>query len=384
MTTRQHAILSASSADRWLRCPPSALINAEAPDEASPYAVEGTQAHKLAEYELKRLLGRRVKKPETPPEMVEHAETYRYHVEDLLQAFFDSPVDKISRTQLRDAVRVESRVDYSRVAPEGFGTADCIIYAHNQLHVLDFKYGQGVRVDAADNPQLKLYAYGALKDLELLERVDKIVLHIIQPRLNNISVWETNPTDLEAWAENVVAPTARLAFAGGGTRDAGEWCRFCAVKATCKTRAEANLALAKFEFSTELNETELAEALRVGSQLAAWLSDVKEYATKLITAGGRVPGYKLVAGRAIRRWNSDPDTIAETALKAGATLEQVWERKLAGIPTLEKVLGKQVFNDALGELVARPEGKPTLVTDDDPRPELATDFQPLNQQKGEK
>lgn len=374
MTERAHAVLSASSSHRWLNCPPSALLCADAPDTAGDAAAQGTAAHALAEHKLRRALKKRSRKPVSEwvdDEMETHTGAYAaWVVEQAAQ--LDNPM-----------VLIEERLDFSRWVPDGFGTGDCILVSDGVLHVIDFKYGQGVVVDAVDNPQMKLYALGAWFAFGLLYDIETIRMSIHQPRRDNVSTWSMPLADLLAWAEQELAPVAALAASGEGDFAAGEWCRWCALKSTCRARAEANLALAQLEFKSvaELTDDEISEVLAQLPQLTAWANDVQTHALTQALAGHQWPGFKLVAGRSVRRW-ADPDAVADRARAEGVT--DIWDRKLIGIPAMEKLLGRQVCTDLLGDLIEKPEGKPVLVPASDTRPELAgsdptQEFQPVNQ-----
>ena len=365
MTDRAHAILSASSAHRWLECPPSALLCADAPDTAGEAAEQGTVAHALAEHRLKLALKRLSRKPKSElidAEMERHSRDYARWV------------TKRAAQMGNPLVLIEERLDFSRWVPDGFGTADCILLTDGTLHVVDFKYGQGVVVDPTENPQMKLYALGALYTFGLLYDVEHIAMTIFQPRRDNVATWETSREELESWADDVLTPIAAKAAEGVGDFAAGDWCRWCAVRATCRARAEANLQLAQHEFrpAAELTDDEIAEVLEQLPQLTAWASDVQSHALVAATEHGkRWPGHKVVAGRSTRRY-SDTDAVAASAIEAGADPEKLYDRKLIGVTALERLLGKKRFAEAVGPHIEKPPGKPTLVPISDPRPELAT------------
>ena len=241
-----HAILSASASHRWLMCPPSVRLCEQFPgDGGSEYAAEGTEAHELCEFKLKTALGMEAEDP-TPnltrysEEMDDCANGYATHVLSL--------VEKVKETCSDPKVLIEQRVDFSQWVPEGFGTADCIIVSDGTLHIVDYKHGLGVLVEAENNPQMKCYALGALDLFDVLYDIDTISMTIYQPRRENISTWEISREELLQWAENTLKPIASLAFAGEGKFCAGEWCGFCKAKHACRARAEANLLLAKHDF----------------------------------------------------------------------------------------------------------------------------------------
>lgn len=372
-----HALLSASSAHRWLNCPPSAKAVEGTADAPSDAALQGTAAHALAEHKLLRALKRRSKRP-----------TYEW-IDDEMDALTSDYVDfvlerlaEVRQTCPDAQVFVEQRLDYSHVAPGGFGTGDCVIVAEPTLHVIDLKYGMGVQVSAVDNPQLKLYGLGALAAFGALYDITEVQLSIFQPRRANVETWTISTADLITWGQETVAPIAAIAAAGGGEYKAGAWCQFCRIAPTCRARADANLALARHEFAppAELTLDEVAGVLTRIPELKAWASNVEAWALAQAQAGTQVPGFKVVAGRSVRKY-SDEAAVAEAAKQAGYT--DIWDKKLIGITAMEKLMGRSTFKDVLGDLVVKPEGRPTLVPESDKRPALqrvsaATDFTNTN------
>lgn len=359
----QHAMLSASGAHRWLACPPSARLEAGLPESSSAAAEQGTVAHGLAEWKLRRALH---SAPTTRP-VSDWIDTEMEALTDDYVAFVQERLRDVRATCPDPTVLIEQRLDFSHVVPGGFGTGDCVIIAEPILQIIDLKYGQGVLVEAERNPQLMLYALGALNAFESLYDIDEVAVTIYQPRRANISTWQVPVAELETWAEQVVKPTAALAAIGDGDFAAGEWCRFCKLAATCRARAEANLALARCEFAppAQLDDDEIADVLARLPQLKAWAADVEAYALSLaVNQGKRWVGFKLVEGRSIRKY-TDETAVAKTAEAAGV---DVWERKLKTITALEKQLGKKRFAELLGDLVVKPVGKPALVPESDKRP----------------
>ena len=364
--TRDHALLSASSAHRWLNCPPSAIQADKQPQPAdTPAAAEGTAAHELAEHKLRQALG--WESTLKPCSLVDD------DMQDYTDDYVTFVLEEYKKSQARtpDAqILIEQRLDFSNVVPGGFGTGDAIIIDDTTIHIIDLKYGAGVLVDAEDNPQMKLYALGALNAYAALYDVDTVAMTIYQPRRDNISTWRTTVDDLHQWATETVAPTAKLADAGEGEYQAGNWCGFCPIRATCRARAEANLEIARYEFRrpAELTDTEVADVLNRLPEVKKWASDVEKYAAAAaVDHGKQFPGFKLVAGRSTRRY-TDPEAVADAATRAG--YPDVWERKLLGVTAMEKYLGKQRFAEVLGGLVVKPEGKPTLVPASDRRPAI--------------
>lgn len=364
-----HAILSASGAKRWLTCPPSARLEEQYEDQPSEYAEEGTAAHALAEAHLglsKKALAKARK-----------SEYYDQSMEDYVARYVDIVLERYAEAQARskDAVLLlEQRLDFSEWVPEGFGTGDVVIIADGVLEVIDLKYGKGVQVDAEDNPQLRLYGLGAWQAWELMYDIRSVRMTIVQPRLDHVSTSEMITEDLLEWAEGYVKPRAALAWEGNGEYQAGDHCRFCKAKATCRTRAEANLALAAYDFrqGPELDQSEIADILGRIDDLVSWASDVKTYALEQAEKHGvKWPGWKLVAGRSIRKY-VDPDQVAAALVAAGYDEALIYERSLLGITAMEKTVGKKAFAEILGDLVVKPEGKPTLAPENDKRPELNT------------
>ena len=262
-------------------------------------------------------------------------------------------------------VAVEQLVDFGHLVPGGFGTADCIVISEDTLHIIDLKYGKGIKVEAEGNPQLRLYALGALAEFGVLYDVKHVKMSIFQPRLSHYSTAEMEREDLEAWAATEVVPAAKAADAGEGEFKPGEHCRWCHAKAICRARAEENLALAQKEFakSPVLALDEIAEILEQGKDLAAWVKDLEEWAASRLKYGEAVPGLKLVAGRG-RRAFSDPEAAATTATLAGF---EAFEQKPLSLSALEKAMGKKKFAEILGCFVTKTTGEPQLVSASDPR-----------------
>lgn len=364
MPPQEHALLSASSAHRWLHCPPSAKLTAgvtEAPGEA---ALQGTAAHALAEHKLRRALKQQSKRPVSEyedDEMDSYTDDYvSYVLEQYEQAKQATP---------GAVIYIEQRLDFSHVVPGGFGTGDCLVVADGTLHVIDLKYGLGVLVEAEWNPQMMLYSLGALALFDALYDIEQVALTVFQPRRENVSTWTISVTELNKWVEQTLKPAAELAANGGGEFCAGTWCQFCRIASTCRARAEANLELAKFEFAppAELSADEMADVLAQIPGLTRWASDVQDYALSQALSGERYEGFKLVAGRSIRKY-TDETAVAEAAKAAG--YRDIYKRSLLTITAMEKLMGKKQFSEILGDLVVKPEGKPTLVPLCDKRPEL--------------
>ena len=362
-----HAVLSASASERWLRCPPSARLCETYEDKGSDYASEGTCAHTLCEARLKQALGIPTKDPVEDlswynEEMEECAQGYASYVVELLETAKQTCADPV--------VMIEQRVNFSRWVKDGFGTADAILISDGVLNICDFKYGAGIEVSADGNSQMRLYALGALEIFDCIYDIEEIQMTIYQPRKANISVSAITKDDLLKWAEEEVVPKAELAYAGLGEFSCGEHCRFCKAKAECRERANANLELARFDFESPalLTDEEIADILGKVDVLTAWASDVKEYALQQAVSGKEWEGWKLVEGRSIRKYTSEA-LVASAVESAGF---DPYERKVLGITSMQKMLGKNRFEELLAPYLEKPQGKPTLVPISDKRPAMNT------------
>ena len=368
----KHAFLSASSSHRWLACPPSAMLCAQEADQSSPYAKQGTNAHELCEYLLNEALGRHTRDP------TEDLDYYDAEMRSCAEGYRDFVMEQVEEAKSLcpdPLVCVEQRLDFSRWVENGFGTGDCVIVADGLLHVIDYKHGVGILVsasgeDGTGNTQLKCYALGALDTFRDLYDIQRVKLSIYQPRRENVDTFELSVTDLMQWAEQVLAPIAKLAYAGKGEYCAGDHCQFCKVKATCRERADYNMELAKFDFADPptLDDTEIAGILPMIDSLVSWATDIKEYALQQALSGVRYEGFKVVEGRSNRKYVNDT-AVAEAVLAAGY---DPYEKKLLGITAMTQALGRKTFNEILGGLVYKPQGKPVLVPATDKRPELNT------------
>lgn len=365
----KHALLSASSASRWLHCPPSARLGENYEDKPSEYAAEGTEAHALGEYKILKALKRRAVNPTKKlkyfsEEMDECTDGYKDMMLELVMsagATCDDP-----------QVLIEQRVDFSRWVQEGFGTADALIVTDGNLTICDYKHGKGVAVSAQDNAQLRCYALGALAMFDGIYDIDTVTMIIYQPRRENFSTEDMKKTDLYKWAEDELKPKAELAYKGEGEFACGQWCRFCKARYNCRARAEANLMLARHEFQLPpmLSDSEVAAVLDRIDELTAWASDVKEYAMKMALSGKQLPGWKLVEGRSNRKISNEA-AVAEAVSNEG---KDPYEKKLLGITALEKLLGKAKFIELIGQYVIKPAGNPTLVPESDKREPIGCEF----------
>ncbi len=359
----KHAYLAASASHRWLKCPPSAKLCAQEEDKGSPYAQQGTDAHELCQYLLESALGQDCRDPTDnltwyDGEMQEAAEGYRDFVLTQIQEARKLCPDPL--------VCIEQVLDFSKWVEHGFGTGDCVIVADDLLQIIDFKYGVGVLVEAEDNSQLKLYALGALDTFGDLYNIKRIRLSIYQPRRANVDSWELTKEELLKWADEELAPAAKLAYAGEGEYAAGAHCVFCKAKATCRKRAEYAMELASHDFkeAPTLSPEEIAEILPRIDALVSWADDIKSYALKQALSGTRYPGWKLVEGKSNRRF-TDEALAATLAESAGY---EPWEKKILGVTALQKQMGRKRFDELLGSLVTKPRGKPVLAPETDKRP----------------
>lgn len=392
-----HALLSASSSKQWLHCPPSVRLQEGFPNESSVYAAEGTFAHEICEYKVRKYLHERVKRPQSEEFDTEEIE----QITDVYAEFVISIIEQMKENGCEPLAFVEERVDYSHIAPSGFGTADMLIIGKDEngrglLHVCDFKTGKGVFVDADHNSQMMLYAIGALAAYGFLYDIEIVRMSIIQPRLDNISTFECSRQELEDWGESIKT-IAKLAYEGKGEQHPGDWCRFCRAKPVCKACADEALALCREDFldldAVAFDDTaeesdmtapyeadtqtavfkqpglipiaELAEIMPTLNRISSWIEAVFAFvSSEAINHGVPIPGYKVVEGRS-KRVFTDTKAVADTAVANGYT--DLYKQSLITLTEFEKMMGKKKFNELLGEYVAKPPGKLALVPESDPR-----------------
>lgn len=367
MPANKHALLSSSSSARWLNCPPSARLCESYEDKVSNYAAEGTDAHELCEYKLRQSLGMEAKDPTENltwynEEMADCASDYAAYIIEQVEAAKQNCADPV--------VLIEQRVDFSRWVESGFGTADCIIIADGTLQICDYKHGLGVLVSAEKNPQMQCYALGALELFDGIYDIDTVRMTIYQPRRDNVSTYELSKDELYRWADEVLKPTADLAFAGDGNFLCGEWCGFCKAKHDCRARADANLELARYDFKLPplLTDEEVEEILIRVDDLVSWATDIKEYALQQAISGKEWNGWKLVEGRSNRRYTNET-AVANTVSSAGY---DPYDHKVLGVTAMQKLLGKSRFDELLAAYIEKPQGKPTLVPESDKRSVMNT------------
>ena len=388
-----HALLSASSSKQWLHCPPSARLQEQFPNESSVYAAEGTFAHEVCEYKVRKYLKERVKRPQSDEYYTEEID----HITDIYAEFVIGVIEEMKQNGCEPLVMVEEKVDYSHIAPSGFGTADMLIIGRDEngkglLHIADFKTGQGVFVDADHNSQMMLYALGGLAAYGYIYDIEIVRMSIIQPRLDNISTFECTREELENWGESI-RETAKLAYEGKGEQKAGDWCRFCRAKPVCEACKNEALSLCREEFldleegalsesestSTESKTDdvpvfkqpglvplpELAQLLLILNRISSWIESVFSFiSSEAINHGVPIPGYKVVEGRS-KRVFTDTKAVVDAAVANGYT--DLYKQQLITLTEFEKMMGKKKFNELLGKFVTKPPGKLSLVPESDPR-----------------
>ena len=367
MAPSKHALLSASSSHRWLNCNPSARLEQEFADRETEAAAEGTAAHALAEHKLRKALKMRTKKPVSKYDSDEMDAYTDGYVEFVLEQLAEAKKD------CKDPlILVEQKLDFSCFVPDGFGTGDCIIIADKTLHIIDLKYGQGILVEAEGNPQMMLYALGALRLFDSLYDIETVSMTIYQPRRENVSTWSIPVEALMEWTENTLKPKAELAFKGEGEFQPGSWCTFCKAAVKCRARAEAKLQLAQYEFAMPplLTDEEIEDILARLDDLTKWANEIQAYAqSAAINHGKEWRGFKLVESRTNRKY-ADEEAVAQAAKDAG--YHDIYKHSLITITEMERLMGKKTFAEVLGALVIKPQGKPTLVPASDKRPAITS------------
>ena len=381
--TGTHALLSPSSSHRWLNCTASPLLEAKVPNVDTDFTKEGTLAHAYCAYKLKCFLSL-----PTVAEEEEMAGLEDYHTGEMdehTETYVNIILDKLgdAKKGTKDAqLLVETRLDFSKYIPDSYGTADAIIIADGLMEVIDFKYGKGVAVDANENSQMMIYALGAYEAFSFEYNIKRVRMTIVQPRLANLSEYELDTKDLLLWAETVLTPKSKEAASGKGQQKAGDWCRFCRVKATCKAMAALAEDTCKDTDPRLLTPEEIAvNILPHMDTIKSWLTSVEEYTLQQALDGTRYPGYKLVEGRSTRKI-ADADAMLKALTDSGCKEEDVMRApELRTLTDLEKIVGKKKLADIGGELIVKPAGKPTLVPESDKRPALNSaeeDFKGIN------
>lgn len=380
----KHAILSPSAAHRWMNCTAAPLLEKDVQDVSSTFAEEGTLAHAYCAKKLKEFLGLEVKEENQEiadlydqyhsGEMDEYTDTYKTIVLEKFNA---------ARKKTKDAqLLVEVKLDFSHYIPEAFGTSDAVIIADGVMEVIDFKYGKGVKVSAVENPQMMIYALGAWDLFNFEYNISKVRMTIVQPRIDNLSEFEISASDLINWAVDELQPKAKEAYAGG-TQKAGAWCRLCKVKASCKALATTCINAQQAHTDPRLISKEDMERtiLPLLSTFKTWLTGVEEYSLQQALDGVQYQGFKIVAGRSIRKI-TDPSAVMELLGKEGFAKESYLKpTELRSITDLEKLIGKKRFGTLCADYINKPQGKPTLVPETDKRPafnQAADDFKDIN------
>lgn len=361
----EHAVLSASGSHRWLNCTPSARLELEFENTGSEAAREGTAAHALCEHKLKRALHMRSRRPASDYDSDEMEECTDAYVDFVMEQY------EAAKQVCEDPViLIEQRLDFSCYVPDGFGTGDCLIISDDRLHIIDFKYGMGVLVEAEGNPQMKLYALGALAVYDALYDIRGVSMTIFQPRRENVSTWTIPVEDLKAWAENELKPRAKMAYDGEGEYLPGEWCTFCRAAVRCRARAEEKLKLAQTEFRMPplLTDAEIEDILAVLPDLTKWANEIAAYALDAaLNHGKEWNGFKVVEGRSVRKYR-DEAAVAEAAKEAG--YKDIYRQSLIPLTEMQRLMGKDRFEEILGGLITKAPGRPTLVPKSDRRPAM--------------
>ena len=384
MPPEKHALLSASSAARWLVCTAAPRFEAQLPETTSQYAEEGSLAHEFAELKTRKkftvmakstytkLIKKLKENPLYTAEMDRYTDEYVERLEEQALTYPSTP-----------SVAAEVKVDFSKYVPEGFGTCDNTMIGGDTLSITDFKYGQGVPVSAENNAQMRLYALGALERYEAVygDTIKTVRMSIDQPRLNSYTSEVITADELKAWGEGI-KPIAEEAYRGNGKFVPGEHCRFCRGRAVCRARAKENTALEEFKDVTPLlSADEIGRLLTKAKELVKWAKDLEEYAQEKLLSGENVPGWKLVEGRSDRAFTNQDEAI-KAALDAGYDEALIYDRKPKTLAGLEKLMGKTEFSNILGQYVYKPPGKPTIAPENDKRPVYncaARDFADIQQ-----
>lgn len=371
----KHALLSASSASRWLNCPKSVRLTEDIPDgESSSFAAEGTLAHAIAEDYLREYAtgkGRTVEDYVVPERFKGNPLFYDGMYQDVTPylEYVVSTFEGKSRVATLD---VEARLDFSKYVPSGFGTGDAVIIDNGTLEICDLKFGKGVLVEAENNPQIMLYGLGALHAYDYIFDIRNVKMTIVQPRLDHVASFVLSADELRDWGNNTVSPIAKLAYNGQGNQKAGDWCRWCKIKATCKARAEKQGQTVAMMAEAELTDDQICQILTASAEIKAWLSDIESHTVQRLSDGETLPGWKLVEGRSNRKIK-EPEALAEKLLNCGVDAARIYKpQELQSLTALEKAVGKARFNELCGEYVYKPQGKATLVPESDKRPALGS------------
>lgn len=391
----EHALLSASSASRWMACTASPRFEAQFPETTSEYAEEGRLAHSFCELKVLKKFTTSIK-PSTYKSRLnklQKAPMYNEEMDRTSDLYVEHLVEKAMGYNSPPLVNAEIRVDFSEYVPDGFGTCDCVMIGGDMLDITDYKHGKGVPVSAEGNSQMRLYALGALKKYEPFYggMIKRVRMTIDQPRIQSEPSSETiTVEELRAWGETV-KPIAQAAYSGFGEFKPGDHCRFCRGKAQCRARADANTALEDFKdcllptakniekaqqnaganAPAMLTNDEIGDLLVRGQTLVQWYKDLEDFALNALLKGEEIAGWKAVAGRSNRTF-TDTDAALAAVIAAGYDEALVYERKPKPLTGIEKLMGEKEFAEKIGQFVIKPIGKPTLAPISDKREPYST------------
>lgn len=389
MPPEKHALLGASSAHRWLNCPGSARLTEHMPDTTSPYAEAGRLAHEIAELKARQYFIEELPKRSYNAKLkkLRESEHYERGMDGATDEYMEHLKARAMSYPTAPTVALEVQVDFSDIVPGGFGTADCIMIGSGRLDVVDYKNGAGVLVEAEGNPQMMLYAWGALNYFRPIfgDSIQTVHMSIVQPNAGGVREWETGKAAILHWAETVAKPRAKQAWEGSQVFSSGGWCKFCKAKATCMERAKAMfdvepmLGTKPEMFRSVVAETDnpdtryltdqqIGGILTRAKDVAAWLKDLEDYALKATLEGHPIAGWKAVEGRGSREWNGGSDTAFDHLMERGVPRAILYEEKPVSVAGLEKAMGKKAFAEAAEGLWSKTPGKPTLVPESDKRP----------------
>lgn len=367
MPATKHALLGASSAARWLHCPPSVRLTEKIEDQASVYAAEGSLAHEIAESHLRWYDNNGALEGWVIPDKLKDNDLYYPGMVEDVAPYVEYVIKAYESAGPGAVLEIETRLNYSDYVPEGFGTGDALIIGGGTLEIVDLKFGKGVPVDAEKNPQIMLYGLGGLLAYDFIYDVENVKMTIIQPRLDHVTSYTMTAPDLYDWAAQTVQPIAALAYAGEGERTTGDWCRWCKIKATCAKRAAELLKAANLMEQEELSDDQISAVLSLADDLKGWLSDLESEALRMALKGEQIPGWKVVEGRSNRKIK-DAEELASALLEDYSESDIYKPTELKSLTDLEKLVGKKTMAERYGEYIYKPEGKPTLVPETDKRP----------------
>lgn len=345
---RKHSRVSASAAYRWLECPASVRMQKDMPDISSEAADEGTAGHDLAETcfrkgtkSVSEHMGVKIRVEQTGREF-----TVGQEMVDGIQLYIDTV--RADRADMLPGVdfAVEKKFHLDWLHKEIYGTNDALLaQTFGLLRVYDLKYGRGLVVEPDDNPQMKIYALGALHG----STCEEVELVIVQPRAPHthgpVRRWRISTEELEAWGRDVLKPGAELALTDDAPLKPGDWCRFCKALPVCPSVRGKASEVAKVAFDDPkpvfpapnlLTTDELAQAVRFSGMFVSWSKEVTAYAKAMMERGVKIEGYKLVRGKASRSWRDEDAAIKELGPKYGSILYT--DPKFKTIAQVEKAI----------------------------------------------